>query len=84
MVVGCTVFLRGVLAGVGSIFGAMLGVGICKDELDVASWENWNEVEPKDGLVPSIFAESTAFLDLRSFFWGEVFVEEGGEYVCAM
>lgn len=40
MVVECNVFLRGVLAGVGSIFGAMLAVGGCRDELDVASWEN--------------------------------------------
>lgn len=50
------------------------------DELS-GSWEGWSVEESRDGLVPFIFVESATFLALKSFFCGEVCVEDGGEYV---
>ncbi len=73
---GCIGFLRGVLTGVGNILAPRFRDGCCNDEVPLASW--------KGSIAPVTLVVLTSFRPvdlpfLKSFFCGDVWVEDGGE-----
>ena len=80
--VGCTGFLRGVFAGVGSMFAARLSDGCCKEEFLSGLRSGSSNGAPGDGAALSMaLASLLRFEDwpLESFLRGELCVEDGGE-----
>lgn len=77
---GCINFLRGVLTGVGSILAQRFRDGCCSDKMPLASWEG--SIAPRLLVLPaSLWLDDFPFL--KSFFCGEVCVEDGGDCGCA-
>ena len=81
---GCTKFLRGVFAGVGSISTATFSDGCCKVGFLSVLWDRSSDGALDDGTLPSMALASLLWLEnkpLEDFLGGELCVEGGGEYV---